>query len=1163
MERTDADRIFARFQQHGDPADLAKVFDLLAPQLLLVAQHLSRNGVSAEDLVQDTFVRAIETIARFDPNRRTLPWLLGILSGEAQNARRKAERVPDPHRLSRSAAPIPHEIAEAEEFQTQLATTLDELPATYRDVLNLRLVHGLTPTEIAHALGRAPETVKTQLRRGRDLLQAALPASFASIIALIIAPSDSLQAIRAQLIELARQHFAPISTSAGSTGEEILARSTRLALCAKPLLLATLLAAAAAAIWITQDLWQDDGPPITDYTRTAILEPEETASNRRALASPSSTKKAETIKAVPHALFRGRILTTSGGPGSEQRVDIFRFAPDVLTATPKRYFPGARTPSRVLAGSTVTDRLGYFELAGTWPESLFVVTYNHQVRVVTETPTPEFPVDLGDLILSPDTKLAGRVVDASGKSAAGARVRATALGAGFLAAYPIHELLDASLVIFGERGQSLSEVTEFWSTVLSLQAKPSKPSVFTRPAYLDQVKPLWPFVETTADASGRFELTGLPRAKVSIVITYPGHKTLIRGPIDYDPVLSRELGTYELEPGAQLTGRVFDALGAPLADAEVCFANRGANGAAYHFANSSVRTDLNGKFIIYGLRASSGYIAYRAQPGDRWTQAFVEDTSEYVTARLRPTHSLRLSFQSTFGEPVNSPDIALVPGTNNLDTLYQGLLEPLDLKDRMTTEEGGLVTVDFITPGDYTLIVRASGHQAYACAVQLRGNLSDTITLERSSSYVATVLGTNLQAVAGAEVYARGGLAAGALASTTIHCGTTNADGQVTIDGLSGPEVTLTATHAAHGIGHVHSLTRPDADWKIRLSSPGQIRGRLIGIEPEEALSWSVAIRGLAPVYALPSAMVFTHPDDSAKFSFNQLAKQDYIARALPALDKLLFTHQLTRRLLRLDPKTPTRIVQATSTQFVELPVASPRTITGPVADKPNEGPAKVEPSPPDLSLQGTVLQHQGQLGFDTTARLHPIDQPDGKVLTVETDEAGSFKFDRVHDGKYTLVLRGPGPGRKIIPITVSKEDRLPVNATLQAGVFINGRLDRPGKLRGIQFILQDKFGNWLNFKPTQVRLNPDGSFTRAVILPAGRYQITPAGASVAGAYPFTEYLVVGDRDREDLVIPRLIPRRSRPDMRRTLPRAQESNPPARKRGMTREWMTRKKRGQK
>ena len=56
MTRTEETQLFLEYRNTGDPEALARVFDRVAPKLLLVAAHLSRDHAIAEDLVQTTFV---------------------------------------------------------------------------------------------------------------------------------------------------------------------------------------------------------------------------------------------------------------------------------------------------------------------------------------------------------------------------------------------------------------------------------------------------------------------------------------------------------------------------------------------------------------------------------------------------------------------------------------------------------------------------------------------------------------------------------------------------------------------------------------------------------------------------------------------------------------------------------------------------------------------------------------------------------------------------------------------------------------------------------------------------------------------------------------------------------------------------------------------------
>ena len=90
--RAAEDRAFARFCRSGDPDQIARVFDLIAPRLILVAIHLVRDADEAEDLLQITFLEAIQRAQSFEQGRPVLPWLLTILSRRAANRRRDKER---------------------------------------------------------------------------------------------------------------------------------------------------------------------------------------------------------------------------------------------------------------------------------------------------------------------------------------------------------------------------------------------------------------------------------------------------------------------------------------------------------------------------------------------------------------------------------------------------------------------------------------------------------------------------------------------------------------------------------------------------------------------------------------------------------------------------------------------------------------------------------------------------------------------------------------------------------------------------------------------------------------------------------------------------------------------------------------------------------------
>src|SRR5262245_45039033 len=160
------DRPFDRFRSKGDVAALAEVFDATAPELYRVAVHLTRDLHEAEDLVQSTFLAAIENRNAYDARRELMPWLVGILTRTAAWERRKSSRVLAPDNLEKPLPASPAGEAEATEFSDAVRRAIEHVSPPYREVLISHLQAGKSPQEIAVELGRAPGTVRVQLHRG-------------------------------------------------------------------------------------------------------------------------------------------------------------------------------------------------------------------------------------------------------------------------------------------------------------------------------------------------------------------------------------------------------------------------------------------------------------------------------------------------------------------------------------------------------------------------------------------------------------------------------------------------------------------------------------------------------------------------------------------------------------------------------------------------------------------------------------------------------------------------------------------------------------------------------------------------------------------------------------------------------------------------------------
>lgn len=149
-------------------ADFTELYRRCAPGLWRFALRLARGRqAEADDLVGETWLRAVRRLESFRTDARLGPWLAGIAWNcwreRARSAGREVSVVDHPE----AGAVDPPRHAEA----LDLRAALDSLPEGYRTVLLLHDLEGYTHAEIAGALGISPGTSKSQLSRGRALLK--------------------------------------------------------------------------------------------------------------------------------------------------------------------------------------------------------------------------------------------------------------------------------------------------------------------------------------------------------------------------------------------------------------------------------------------------------------------------------------------------------------------------------------------------------------------------------------------------------------------------------------------------------------------------------------------------------------------------------------------------------------------------------------------------------------------------------------------------------------------------------------------------------------------------------------------------------------------------------------------------------------------------------
>ena len=154
--------------------------------LLRVAMTLTAQPADAEDLVQDTLIRAYQAADRFD-GRHPRAWLLTIMRrAEANRHRRRrphlldepgTETEPLAAGLASSARATPEDIVVGEKFGEVVDAALAALPLKHRQVLILVDVNGLAYAEAAKLLGVPAGTVMSRLHRARKAIRDRLAAA--------------------------------------------------------------------------------------------------------------------------------------------------------------------------------------------------------------------------------------------------------------------------------------------------------------------------------------------------------------------------------------------------------------------------------------------------------------------------------------------------------------------------------------------------------------------------------------------------------------------------------------------------------------------------------------------------------------------------------------------------------------------------------------------------------------------------------------------------------------------------------------------------------------------------------------------------------------------------------------------------------------------------
>jgi RNA polymerase sigma-70 factor (ECF subfamily) len=168
-------RLIERARRRDEPA-FAQLVTGYTPMLYRIVRRMVPDTLEAESILQETFWRLWNVLPRYDASRPLLPYLATIAANLARDRYRRERRIADVDVdlvLDGHAGPELEIEEKADQKYTlhSLAEAVESLPFAYRAVIALRYEADMGYEEIARTLALPLNTVRTHLRRAKDILR--------------------------------------------------------------------------------------------------------------------------------------------------------------------------------------------------------------------------------------------------------------------------------------------------------------------------------------------------------------------------------------------------------------------------------------------------------------------------------------------------------------------------------------------------------------------------------------------------------------------------------------------------------------------------------------------------------------------------------------------------------------------------------------------------------------------------------------------------------------------------------------------------------------------------------------------------------------------------------------------------------------------------------
>ncbi len=175
-DSTELDLIFSA--RHGDKRAFGELVGRYQSKVINIVYRICGDPELAQDIAQDTFIRAWQKLHQYDTQRAFQNWLYRIATNNAIDRLRQAKQTDDIEELSlQSKDSNPEETLEIKQKVEMIRLAVLNLPPASRTVLVLREYEGLTYQEISDTLQIPVGTVMSRLNFARNHLRQALQAT--------------------------------------------------------------------------------------------------------------------------------------------------------------------------------------------------------------------------------------------------------------------------------------------------------------------------------------------------------------------------------------------------------------------------------------------------------------------------------------------------------------------------------------------------------------------------------------------------------------------------------------------------------------------------------------------------------------------------------------------------------------------------------------------------------------------------------------------------------------------------------------------------------------------------------------------------------------------------------------------------------------------------